>query len=115
MIGVGRRGCTASLWCSWAFGDDVAAGRLHLLIQLDLPEEAGEHAPGEELADVWLDRLPGRHPHDQLRVGTAREGGVHRTGEGATEARVDVGDAQPEFLVPEHLDRRRASERERLG
>ena len=41
--------------------------------------------------------------------------GVHRAGEGAAEAGVDVGHAQAELGVAEHLHGRRTAQRQRLG
>ena len=50
-------------------------------------------------------RSPPAEPHDQLRVAAAGQRRVHRAGERAAEARVDVRDAQAELAVAEHLDR----------
>src|SRR5436190_11718879 len=53
--------------------DDVAVRGPHLLVELELPEVTGEGGAGVELADVRLDLLPARQPHDQLGVGAARQ------------------------------------------
>jgi hypothetical protein len=92
----------------------VPAVRHELLVQLDLPVVTGERAVGAERADVRLDPLAVRHPHDQLGVGAAGQRGVHRRREGAAEARVDVGDAEPDLAVAEDLHGAGAAHAERL-
>src|SRR6185503_10814853 len=98
----------------WDGFDDVASGRAHPLVELELPVVAREVAAGDELADVRLDPLAARHPHDQLRVRASRQRRVHRRGEGAAEARVDIGDAEPDLAIAERLHRARTAHAERL-
>jgi len=88
--------------------------RPHALVELELPEVARERAPRPVLAHVRRELLAARHAHDQLRVGAAGQRGVDGGREGAAEARVDVGDAEPELAVAERLHRARAAHAQRL-
>ena len=83
-------------------------------VELELPVVAREREPGPELADVGLDPLAARHPDDQLRVGAAGQRRVHRRRKGAAEARVDVGDPDPDLPVAEHLHRAGAAAAQRV-
>src|SRR5215211_8009015 len=83
---------------------DVASGGAHLVVELDLPVPPRERVAVAELADVGLDALAPGHLDDQLGVAAAGQSGVHRGGEGAAEARVDVGDAEADLRVAERLD-----------
>src|SRR3712207_6702460 len=95
-------------------GDDVAPGRHELLVELELPEVPGERQPRTVAAHVRVDRLAPRHADDELGVGVPVERRVHRRREGPAEARVDVGDAQPDLAVAEGLDGARAPHAESL-
>ena len=94
--------------------DDVAAGRLQPLVQLELPEVAGERDPGVELADVRA-RSPRRAPFARSAPGTCgRAAPRHRRRERPAETRVDVGDPETDIAVAEHLDRARPAHAQRL-
>src|SRR4051812_42129941 len=95
--------------------EHLAAGRLQLVVELDLPVPAREGDVRLEVADVRLDALARRDPHHELRVRAARARRVHRPGERAAEAGVDVGDAQADLRVAERLDRARPADAEGLA
>src|SRR5207248_2201357 len=95
--------------------DDVAPRRLQALVQLDLPEPAGEGEAGPEVAHVRLHLLAPRDAHHQLGVGATLPRGVHRRGEGAAEAGVHVGDPEAEVRVAEHLDGTKSLHKQRLA
>src|SRR4051794_32681734 len=100
---------------AWAAWHDVARGGLEPFVELDLPVPARERVAGTELADVRLDGLTARHPHDQLRVGATRQRRVHRRWKRPAEARVHVGDAKPDLGVAEGLHRAGPAHGQRLA
>src|SRR6185312_5335634 len=91
------------------------ARRAQVAVELDLPVPTAEGDAVLEVPDVRLDRLPRRHADHELGVGAARPGGVHRRGERAAEAGVDVGDPEADLGVAEGLDRARSANAEGLA
>src|SRR4051794_16074248 len=112
---LGRSGARAAARIARAVRDDVATRRAQLGVELELPEVPREGVAVGEVADVRLDRLAARHPHDELGIAPARARGVHRPREGAAEARVDVGDPEADLGIAEGLDGAGPAHAERLA